>query len=101
MQILPAANEAGLKRAMRAAAALKAQTLSGKGRQVGGLRALAGLLGLTPSAVSGWRGTIPLGRVMQVEAATGVPRHVLRPDHWAPPIALERESLSGKGGHQG
>lgn len=47
----------------------------------GGSAALAGKLGLSPSAVSNWRGTgIPLARVPDVARVTGVPFHVLRPD---------------------
>ena len=49
----------------------------------GGARKLAEKLGLTESAISQWPG-IPLKRVPDVEAATGVHRSVLRPDHYEP-----------------
>lgn len=42
---------------------------------------LARMLGVTPQAIDGWklRG-VPATRVIQVENATGVSRHILRPD---------------------
>lgn len=79
-----AASGVGLQEAMRVAAILKAESAA-KRRQIGGLRALAELLGISPSAVSGWKGQVPLARVLEVEAKTGVPRHRLRPDYWAQP----------------
>lgn len=78
-------NAAGLREAKRAAAALKAEANTGTKRKIGGLRALAELLGISPSSVSGWSGEIPLSRVIQIETKTGVPRHILRPDHWSAP----------------
>jgi DNA-binding transcriptional regulator YdaS (Cro superfamily) len=90
----PRSNAAGLHEAMRVAAALKAETVTGKRRRIGGLRSLAELLGLSASAVSGWRGEIPLSRVLQVEAKTGVPRHVLRPDHWNAPMVDAGDAAS-------
>lgn len=47
---------------------------------------LARRLRITVQAVSGWRasGKIPPGRVLAVEAVTGVPRHALRPDFYPP-----------------
>lgn len=44
-------------------------------------RALAGLLGVTPMAVSYWkvRG-VPARQAIRIETATGVPRQELRPD---------------------
>lgn len=48
--------------------------------KVGGSTGLAKLLGkITPQAVSQWR-RVPATRVLDVEKATGVPRHELRPD---------------------
>lgn len=43
--------------------------------------------GLTPQAVSQWR-RVPVERVLDVERATGVPRHELRPDIY-PPVEAE------------
>jgi hypothetical protein len=85
-------NAAGLREAMRAAAALKAEEQPGVRRRIGGLRALAQLIGISASAVSGWNGAIPLSRVVQIEAKTGVPRHVLRPDHWSAPCSSEKSA---------
>lgn len=46
----------------------------------GSRRNLATLLGLTPQAISKWRKRIPVERVLEIEARTGVSRHDLRPD---------------------
>jgi len=47
------------------------------GRQID----LAKRLNVSPQAISKWKRTrIPAERVLQVEAATGVSRHDLRPD---------------------
>jgi DNA-binding transcriptional regulator YdaS (Cro superfamily) len=44
-------------------------------------RRLAEALGLSAVAIHGWKHRgIPAERVLSVEAATGVSRHVLRPD---------------------
>lgn len=56
-------------------AAGKTKAKKGKGGT-----ALAQLLGLTAPAISAWGGEVPIGRVLEVEKATGIPRHVLRPD---------------------
>lgn len=51
----------------------------------GGNTGLAKLIGgLTPQAISQWR-RVPVERVLDVEKATGVPRHELRPDIYPPP----------------
>jgi DNA-binding transcriptional regulator YdaS (Cro superfamily) len=44
---------------------------------------LAEALGITEQALSQWREVPPL-RVLDVERATGVPRHELRPDLYPP-----------------
>jgi len=52
-------------------------------KQAGGQTALARKLGIrTQSTVSSWiaRGRVPAEKVLLIEAATGVPRHDLRPD---------------------
>lgn len=46
-------------------------------------KALAGRIGVTPQALSQWR-RVPARRVLDVERASGVPRHVLRPDLYPP-----------------
>lgn len=48
----------------------------------GGQSALARILGCTPQAVQRMcaTGRVPAERVLQIEAATGVSRHELRPD---------------------
>lgn len=49
---------------------------------VGGQSALARTLGCTPQAVQRMcaTGRIPAERVLQIEKASGIPRHDLRPD---------------------
>jgi len=53
-------------------------------QRVGSGEALAGLLGITPQALSQWDRVPPL-RVLEVERHTGVPRHDLRPDIYPAP----------------
>lgn len=55
----------------------------------GGVTRLAEALGIGRSAVSQWP-RVPVERVLAVEAATGVPRHELRPDIYPPPAPVER-----------
>lgn len=44
-------------------------------------KSLAGILGVTPMAVSYWKARgIPARQAIAIEKATGVPRHELRPD---------------------
>jgi DNA-binding transcriptional regulator YdaS (Cro superfamily) len=50
----------------------------------GGPSALAAKLGIRAPSIYSWT-RIPAGRAAKVEAATGIPRHELRPDLWAPP----------------
>lgn len=55
--------------------------------KVGGQKALATALGrVTPQAVNQWvrDGRPPAKRVLAIEAATGVSRHLLRPDIFGP-----------------
>ena len=51
-------------------------------KAAGSQSALARLLQVTPQAVQNWcaTGKVPAERVIQIEAASGVPRHELRPD---------------------
>lgn len=57
---------------------------------VGGGRALAHKLGISPPAVYQWR-RVPVARVLDVERVTGVARHDLRPDIYpAPPVSISR-----------
>jgi DNA-binding transcriptional regulator YdaS (Cro superfamily) len=46
---------------------------------VGGVRALASLIGLHSQTIYHWR-RVPAERVVQIETVTDVPRNVLRPD---------------------
>ena len=48
-------------------------------RTVGGITELARRIGISQPSVSNWS-RVPAGRVLAVEAATGVPRAILRPD---------------------
>lgn len=52
----------------------------------GSQRALALALGIKSPSISGWyaRKRIPVERCSAIEVATGVPRHELRPDVFAP-----------------
>lgn len=52
----------------------------------GSQQALADLLGIKAPSVYEWRqrGQVPAGRVLAIEAATGVSRHDLRPDVFGP-----------------
>jgi DNA-binding transcriptional regulator YdaS (Cro superfamily) len=56
---------------------------------VGGGAALARELNLKRQAVYQWDKVPPL-RVLEVERATGIPRHVLRPDLYPPPAPPEQ-----------
>ena len=47
-----------------------------RGRRI----SLAHAIGVNPAAISQWDGKVPVTRVAAVEAATGIPRHELRPD---------------------
>lgn len=49
-------------------------------REAGGPAALARKLGITSQAISQWGDRIPAGHVLKVERASGVSRHLLRPD---------------------
>ncbi len=49
----------------------------------GRITRLAGALGINPAAVSQWT-RVPAERVLDVEAATGIPRTDLRPDLYPP-----------------
>ena len=48
-------------------------------KAAGGFRPLARLLGISSSALSGWK-RVPSHRILQVEAVTGIEREQLRPD---------------------
>jgi DNA-binding transcriptional regulator YdaS (Cro superfamily) len=50
--------------------------------RVGGQSALAALLGIKQQSIYEWvkRKRIPAERVVEIESATGIPRHDLRPD---------------------
>lgn len=53
-------------------------------RLAGGSTGLARAIGdLTPQAISQWK-VVPADRVLKVEKATGVSRHLLRPDIFGP-----------------
>jgi DNA-binding transcriptional regulator YdaS (Cro superfamily) len=47
--------------------------------KAGGLRPLARALGMTYQSISEWK-RVPADRILQVEAATKIPREKLRPD---------------------
>ena len=60
---------------------------------IGGISELARRLGLQRQAVSQWT-QVPAGRMLMVQALTGIPLCELRPDLWPAP-ALETGSNSG------
>ena len=55
----------------------------------GGVGKLAAAIGVAQNVVSNWRkrGKVPAEHVLAIEAATGVSRHLLRPDVFGPPAA--------------
>jgi DNA-binding transcriptional regulator YdaS (Cro superfamily) len=57
-------------------------------RAAGGYAKLAKRMGVTPQAVWQWPECPPL-RVLDVERATGIPRHELRPDIYPAPEASD------------
>jgi DNA-binding transcriptional regulator YdaS (Cro superfamily) len=59
--------------------ATKDEALKRAIKEAGSAEALAGKLGITPQAISQWK-QIPLVRVLDIERATGISRHDLRPD---------------------
>ena len=63
-------------------------------KAAGSVSALARAIHVRPQAISQWE-EIPVDRVPAVERATGVGRHILRPDLWdAPPRRRKRASLT-------
>lgn len=48
-------------------------------RTVGKAKDFAAKIGVSPQAISQWD-RVPVDRVLDVEALTGIPRHDLRPD---------------------
>lgn len=52
-------------------------------KTVGGVRALARLMALSPAAVSKWD-RVPPRHVLTIERLTGIPREKLRPDYYPP-----------------
>lgn len=63
-------------------------------KAVGTQQSLADQLGIKSASISEWkaRGRVPAERVLDIEAATGVSRHDLRPDIFGPPPASEGEA---------
>ena len=57
-------------------------------RDTPGPPALAGKVGVTQQSISYWvkKGQVPAEMALAVERATGVPRHVLRPDLFDAPL---------------
>jgi TorA maturation chaperone TorD len=54
-------------------------------RTAGGITELARRIGISQPSVSNWT-RVPAERVLSVEAATGVPREILRPDIYGAPL---------------
>ena len=57
-------------------------------RALGGPTQASERLGLKRTTVTMWRhckdGLVPVRHVPGIEEKTGIPRHILRPDFWAP-----------------
>lgn len=67
----------------------------------GGVNALAEAIGVSHQAISQWR-EVPPKRVLAVEAAWGVSRHVIRPDVYGPELsATSSPSASDSPSHTG
>lgn len=60
----------------------------------GGPKALGRTIGISSQAISQWT-ECPPRRVLAVEAASGIPRHELRPDLYPPPANGYVAALSG------
>lgn len=56
----------------------------------GGTAKLATAIGITSQAISQWA-RVPVERARDVNAATGIPLHELRPDIWEPDSAQAAE----------
>lgn len=62
-----------------------------------GQAGVARLLGVTPQAVNQWvsgNRPVPPRHVLAIEAATGVSRHLLRPDVFGPPAANDEQGVA-------
>lgn len=57
-------------------------------RAAGGASAIARIVNITPQAVAQWR-AVPPEHVLKIEKATGISRHVQRPDVFGPAEDLE------------
>lgn len=68
---------------------LPMNTLSQAVEVAGGVGKLAASIGVAQNVVSNWRkrGKVPAEHVLAIEAATGVSRHLLRPDVFGPAAA--------------
>lgn len=62
----------------------------------GGVGKLAAAIGVAQNVVSNWRkrGKVPAEHVLAIEAATGVSRHLLRPDVFGPPAANDEQEVA-------
>lgn len=58
---------------------------------VGGVRALARMIGRSSSTVAVWH-TIPVRHVLKLEGLTQIPRYELRPDVYPPPPIRARRA---------
>jgi DNA-binding transcriptional regulator YdaS (Cro superfamily) len=61
--------------------------------RVGGVSALARLLSISQPTVSNWK-RVPIARVFQIEAITGLSRRVLRPDLFDVPEPKSVKSIN-------
>lgn len=70
---------------------MKSDALTKAIRACGSAKELASRLGISIQAVSQWR-EVPVGRVLDVERATGIPRRELRPDLFGDQPAAAQET---------
>jgi len=65
-------------------------------RAAGTQQSLADALGIRSASISEWkvRGRVPAERVLDIETATGVSRHDLRPDVFGPPPAADQQKAA-------
>lgn len=61
-------------------------------QKTGSVKALGEVLRIAPQTISQWT-MIPAKHVPALSQATGIPRHVLRPDLWEDPAAFERDTF--------
>lgn len=65
--------------------------------KAGSVKALAGLIGVTPQCISQWK-RVPVEHVRIIENITGMPRHEIREDVYEVPPAAKGRAVSARPG---